>query len=171
MIEVELKDEAITQALERLHRHLTDLSPVMSAIGQIMIEGTRQRFLEGVSPEGEAWAPKSPVTIEAYKRRGQSVDFRPLFGPSPSGAGLFGTIDMQAGRDYVEVGSNKIYAAVMQFGARKGAFGATSRGSPIPWGDIPARPYLGISETDRENILAEIDDWLQRAAEGNSQRN
>jgi hypothetical protein len=34
----------------------------------------------------------------------------------------------------------------MHFGAKQGAFGRTSRGGPIPWGDIPARPLLPIDE-------------------------
>ena len=167
MIEVELKDEAITAALDRLRRHLTDLSPVMNEIGEFLEDQTVRRFDEGVSPEGRPWAPKSAATIAAYERRGQRVDFRPLFGPNTDGIPLRKSFFRQYGPDFVEVGTNKPYAAVMQFGASKGAFGATSRGSPIPWGDIPARPYLGISETDRENILAEIDEWFARATEGN----
>ena len=50
------------------------------------------------------------------------------------------------------VGYNLIYATTHQFGAEKGAFGTTSRGGPIPWGDIPARPFLGISDDDRRDI-------------------
>ena len=51
------------------------------------------------------------------------------------------------------VGSSLEYAAVQQFGARRGEFGRTRRGAPIPWGDIPARPFLGVSRVDRVEIL------------------
>ena len=47
-----------------------------------------------------------------------------------------------------------------QFGAEKGAFGATSRGTPIPWGDIPARPFLGLSADDRDGVRDRILDFI-----------
>ncbi|WP_409934431.1 phage virion morphogenesis protein [Tepidimonas sp.] len=34
-----------------------------------------------------------------------------------------------------------------------GTFGATKRGGKIPWGDVPARPFMGISDDDRSAIL------------------
>ncbi len=64
----------------------------------------------------------------------------------------------------VEVGSNRIYAAVQQFGQPKGASGRTKRGSPIPWGDIPPRPFLGVSSDDREAIADILSDYLAKAA-------
>jgi phage gpG-like protein len=60
----------------------------------------------------------------------------------------------------VEVGSSLEYAAVQQLGARRGQFGRTRRGAPIPWGDIPARPYLGISQADSSAILDIISQYL-----------
>ena len=63
----------------------------------------------------------------------------------------------------VEIGSNMPYSAVMQFGAKRGAFGQSSNGSPIPWGDIPARPFLGISSQDELNIREAIAGWLEAA--------
>ena len=54
----------------------------------------------------------------------------------------------------------------MQFGARYGAFGTISRGGSIPWGNIPARPFLGISDTDRSNIAATVEEWLADALDG-----
>jgi len=65
------------------------------------------------------------------------------------------------GPDFVELGTNKIYSAVMQFGAAKGAFGTNARGGSIPWGNIPARPFLGISDQDRLNIAGIVEEWLQ----------
>ena len=58
------------------------------------------------------------------------------------------------------VGSPSIYAGTHQFGAEKGAFGATSRGDPIPWGNIPARPFLGLSGDDETEIGNLITDYL-----------
>ena len=51
------------------------------------------------------------------------------------------------------VGTNVVYAATHQFGATRGAFGTTSRGNPIPWGDIPARLFLGVNPETERSIL------------------
>lgn len=77
------------------------------------------------------------------------------------------------------IGSSMPYARVQQEGAKQGEFGrvvatnlkrwrqfdekdfrryaGTRKGHPLPWGDIPARPFLGISEADRAGILQVID--------------
>jgi phage virion morphogenesis protein len=67
---------------------------------------------------------------------------------------------IEYGQDYALVGTNIKYAAVQQFGAKAGAFGATRRGGKIPWGDIPARPFMGISGDDRSAILDIIRKYL-----------
>jgi phage virion morphogenesis protein len=165
MITLEIKDDQVTAALQRLARHMSDMSQVMNAIGEALEYQTEQRFDQGVSPDGVPWAPKSQTTIEAYTRRGYAVDFRPLFGPNLDGTPLRTSFFRQYGPDFVEVGTNKIQAAVMQFGAAQGAFGTSRKGGPIPWGNIPARPFLGLSDIDRENITAEVEEWLEEVVD------
>ena len=57
-----------------------------------------------------------------------------------------------------------MYAAVQQFGARAGSLwsGKDRRGrnAKAPWGDIPARPYLGLSAKDERNIMEIVRDYL-----------
>lgn len=131
---------------------MEDLTPVMQSIGEILVASTKQRFGTGTSPEGVKWKPKSQVTLNAYgARKSNRVDARPLFGPSGS---LSSQIFSEPERDQVAVGSPMIYAAMMQFGGLKSAY-------PHLWGDIPARPFLGISPTDSTNIVAEIEEWLK----------
>ena len=60
----------------------------------------------------------------------------------------------------------------MQFGATAGEFGAhigkdklgRDHIHSIPWGNIPARPFIGLSDEDQTNIAAEIAEWLEGAA-------
>ena len=52
----------------------------------------------------------------------------------------------------VEVGSLFVCAGTHQFGAEKGSFGSTAKGTPIPYGDIPARPFLGLSDADGDEL-------------------
>lgn len=65
--------------------------------------------------------------------------------------------------DSVETVSSLIYSRIMQEGTQRGPLGQSSNGSPIPWGDIPARPFLGISSQDEFNIGEAITEWLEAA--------
>ena len=38
----------------------------------------------------------------------------------------------------------------------------TRRGAPIPWGNIPARPYLGLSADDETEVVRILRDYLER---------
>ena len=161
MFSVELKADTFTSGLVRLGAQLGDLTPVMEQIGEYMVMSTKERFKKGTSPEGAKWAPKSPTTLARYgARKSNRIDPRPLFGPSGM---LSSQIFHDAGPNQLEVGSNLIYAAVQQFGAGKGQFGNMTNGSPIPWGNIPARPFFGISREDETNILALMADFLTPA--------
>lgn len=161
MFSVELKADTITSGLVRLGTQMGDMSPVMNQIGEYLVMSTKERFKKGVSPEGAKWAPKSPTTLARYgARKSNRVDIRPLFGPSGM---LSSQIFHESTRDQTAVGSNLVYAAVMQFGAAKRQFGEMANGSPIPWGNIPARPFLGISTEDEANILALIADFMTPA--------
>lgn len=163
MITIELKQDQVGPALDALGELLEDLTPVMQEIGDYLVESTKQRFQEGKAPDGTPWAPKSAATLARYEAMGaRSAMVRPLIGPN---AILSREIFHQAGPTSLEIGSPTIYAAVMQFGAGKGAFGKTSRGAPIPWGPIPARPFLGLSPDDEAEIVGITEEWIARAAE------
>ena len=51
------------------------------------------------------------------------------------------------------VGSNKVYAAIHQFGGKAG------RGRKV---EIPARPFLALTPQDEADILEDIQDYFQR---------
>lgn len=161
MIEIEFTNDEITPALERLAAGLDDMTPVMQGIGELWLASTQDRMQRGETPEGRAFAPRSPVTLARYAALGFS------FGnPLHLTGEMRSQLSTESGADYTRLGSNAIQAAVMQFGARQGAFGQAARGGPIPWGDIPARPYIGVSDEDETMILAELAEWLEGIAEG-----
>lgn len=169
MYSVQIEDAEVTSGLTELQQHLSDFTLVFQTIGEQLEESTEQRFEQGVSPEGIAWSPKAQSTIDAYTRRGQTVNFKPLFGPNVDGRPLRKSFFSDAGPDRLEIGTNKVQAAVMQFGAEAGAFGARigkdKNGRDflmsIPWGRIPARPFLSISAEDREMIALTIEEWIE----------
>jgi phage gpG-like protein len=169
MYTVELNSAATEAALARLEGALADPFPLMSDIGELLTRSTKERFAEGVSPEGLKWAPKSQTTLERYGiRKSNQIDIRPLFGPARK---LNESPYPEVSRDEVLVGSNLIYAAVQQFGAAKGSLGSYSgvdkNGKPYsgsaPWGNIPARPFLGVSAEDETGIAATVEDYLTGA--------
>lgn len=137
MISVIFHDKEIIQALQQLEQAAGDLSPALDAIGDMLIESTKQRFASGEGPDGQAWAENSQVTID---RKGRN---KPLIDEGT----LAEQLSYAVTGNQLEVGSSMEYAAMQQFGGTKSEF-------PHLWGDIPARPFLGVSESDAEEILA-----------------
>jgi phage virion morphogenesis protein len=148
----------IVQALRQAQERLGDMTPVHEDIGEYLIESTKARFRAGIAPDGSTWAAKRPATIERYRRMGDGNLTKPLLGPSRR---LSNEIVKSASSTEVEVGSNLEYSGVMQGGASKGQFGTDRRGRPIPWGNIPARVWLGLSDEDERNILDIVDEHLE----------
>jgi phage gpG-like protein len=99
MIEIRLEDDAVRAALARRAARLTDMTPVMQAIGDVLMASTRDRRLAGRIPDGSPFAPRAQTTLARY------AAMRP-----------------------------------------------------------PARPFLGLSETDRRDILAIVAEVLEEAA-------
>ena len=169
MVTINIKNDRITPALEKLARQMGDMSNVMNDIGQALVASSEKRMDEGVSPDGTPFAPRSPVTVRAYVKRG--ISFRGVLHKSGKlRQSLFHTY----GPEHVEIGTVEPYAAVMQFGAQQGQFGAfigkdklgRDHFHSIPWGNIPARPFLGISPLDETNILDILAEWAESAAAG-----
>lgn len=157
MIKLEFNASVVFDALARASGRLDDLTPVYADIGEYMIEATKQRFRTSTAPDGTRWRDKRPATLASYLARGDGNRPKPLIGPS----GRLGReIAKLVSRDAVEIGSALEYSAVMQDGAGKGAFGSTRTGRPVPWGDIPARVWLGISGENERAILAIVDQHL-----------
>lgn len=143
--------EALTEA---------GMQPLYTDIGAYMVEETKQRFLRGEAPDGSKWPAKSATTLERYKRMGYGNLNRPLIGP---GKALSRQIVQVVSANGVLIGSNQIYAQVMQDGAAKGAFGSDKRGRPIPWGRIPARTWLGMSKANDAAIVDMAEEHVLRA--------
>ena len=144
-------EEKVRRRLDNLVRASRDAAPLMRDIGEHVLNATRDRFSSMTDPD--SGAPLSDATKRRKKRNADKI--LTLDGD------LRGTY--RAARDSVEVGSPSVYAGTHQFGAARGAFGTTSRGGPIPWGDIPARRFLGLSDADRAEIEELARDYLDEA--------
>ncbi len=174
-IEVQINDHAAIAGLNELIARGSDISPLMAMLGEKLADSTIDRFATSTAPDGSPWAPNAHTAIRqaldrnkgsfskrtgALTKTGKQIAAgkKPLIGETRA---LSTTIHYQLlGRDTVVIGSGMVYAGTHQFGAKKGAFGKTRRGAPIPWGDIPARPFLGISARDEQTITNVINEYL-----------
>lgn len=125
----------ISERLTNLSKQMSDLKPVMSAIGGILESSTRLRISnQKKDADGQKWAALSESTLRS-KRRGSLLVNRGM---------LMRSITHSASTRSVIVGSNMAYARFHQEGTK----------------NMPARPFLGLSKHDYEDVADLLDDWL-----------
>lgn len=155
-ITIEIDDQQIKNALQQLLAATGNLTPAYREIGEAMQINADRRFGQLIDPDHNHWQDTRPVT---KLQKSASPD------PSPrANAGnilqmygnLRGSLHYQIDGNSLLFGTNLVYGAMMQFGGTKAQY-------PHLWGDIPARPFLGVSSEDRDDILEILQDHLQRA--------
>lgn len=170
-----LDDAAARAELQRLIAAGENPRPLLKGIGETLLDSTKRRFAAGTAPDGSRWPSNAQSTILRYLnkykgsfgKRGKITQGgaaragskKPLIGESRQ---LGTQIVPRVVGHTLEIGSPMEYAGVQQFGARRGQFGSTRRGAPIPWGDIPARPFIGLSQGDRRDIIDLTRDYLAK---------
>ncbi len=154
-IRIEYDDTQVQAALNRLLHAGRDMSPAMRVIAGHLKAGAQKAFLTETAPDGTKWPGLSDTT----KKRRQKSGHTPIKILQQSGD-LAGSITADSDATSAVAGTNLVYATTHQFGALKGAFGTNRRGAPIPWGDIPARPFLGVSDETSAQIIDAISDFI-----------
>lgn len=147
-------DAALGQAAKKLG----NTQALMESVGEALVSGTLKRFDAEEDPEGNKWEPSGRAAEEG----GQTLT---------SKGRLRDSIDRVATPDKVMVGSTLAYARIHQEGgtitpktAKKLVF--TGRGGKKVAVDkvtIPARPYLGVSEDDMDDVKAAMTNFLAGA--------
>lgn len=154
-LEIDFNSDLPSTALRRAMELLGDITPVFRDFGEHLLISHDERFRRQVSPSGAPWAPLSPEYAATKKRNANRILVLDGY--------LSQTLRYSASSDGLEFGTDRPYGAVHHFGAAQGAFGRTRRGGPIPRGDIPARPWLGISADDERALVDITQDHLQLA--------
>lgn len=160
-----IDDSDIQRVLGRLQKKAGNLHPCLKNIGLHLEESTKQRFIKQEDPDGNHWAALKPSTLK--RKKGPKI--------LTESAGLRDSIISAVRNNGLRVGTNKIYAATHQFGRDKmpehkrkvtKVFGKTLK-FPV-WAQvrnydpkIPPRPFLGVSTSDREEIMAIVQDYLK----------
>lgn len=155
MLDVTLDLSQVRIALEELSRRFGDLTTPFNDIAEYLHQSTDDRFRQKVAPDGSPWAPLSAVTLARKKGTGILRE---------KGT-LQDTMRHQVTSTELAFGTDRPYGAVHQFGQKKGASGS-SKSRPIPWGDIPERPYLGLSSDDETEVVLIIHDYLSEPIKG-----
>lgn len=136
--------------LDEMLARLRDRKTLMQRIGNYMVSSTRSRITrEKTSPDGVPWAPLTKLTEELKAKDGahpQDILFhwgtlsKSIYVSSITNDRVYVTADTKRG------GASKNYAPYMQRGVRK-------TGGKYKNKQIPARPFLGISETNKKRIM------------------
>lgn len=175
----------ITRTMQRLGD--IDRPALLDAIGFTVENQTKNRILlEKHAPDGAAWAPLSPRYAKAKAERKGSVGMLEFDGH------LYRSLQHDVQGDSVHVGSNLAYAAIHQFGGeikreartaqlyfkqgRDGSVGNrfvsqrqanfvqdVSIGAHST--QVPARPYLGFSSQNEDEINDVAVRFLRRHVE------
>lgn len=152
-----LQDPGVRRALGKLAVKAMDLKPALTEFGSYEVASTQRRIEQEIDPEGDRW-PELAMSTQ-LKRTGAGAG-RDIKGRYTGGHGegeargadhmlrakglLFASLTYLASRFDLAIGSNRIYAALQQFGGN----------DDMPPGPaaVPARPYLGFSNEDEEEL-------------------
>jgi hypothetical protein len=116
VIRIEVDAREVRKALERLSSRTSNMKPAMHAIGQALVEGTRERILEGRDWTGRAFAPNSPATLARKKGNKPLIDTMSF---------VTSRLHYQASADSVTVGASAVQAALDPVtGVRRYAYAA-----------------------------------------------
>lgn len=147
-------DKALDGALAKLGDKRREM---MLGIGEVLISGTQKRFQDEKAPDGTPWIKSQGPgkTMSKTKRLERSID-------------------SAATEDQVMVGSNLVYARIRQKGGtirpknKKFLRFPGPDGQPVFVKEVtqPARPYLGVSDDDLEEVRAFIAEYLADAFKG-----
>ena len=146
------------KALGNAGKRLANTKALMESVGEALVSGVKNRFKAEETPEGKKWQPSARAASEGGKTLTETARLRD-------------SIDYAATPTKVMVGSNLAYARIHQLGGvikpKKGKFlkfrGQGGQEVFVKQVTIPARPYLGVSKADMEEVKATIQDFLAGA--------
>ena len=162
-LEFRFQDEEVRAMARRFRERLARVrfKPLLTSIGNELITSVSRRFETGTAPDGSRW----PESLRVKMTGGLTLVENHRLWDSISDTGA------QVSSRSVEIGTNVEYAAIHQFGGVIRARRAKALRVPgigfrravhHPGGTIPARPYLGLSDTDERVIQDLTEDWLRK---------
>ncbi len=164
-----LQDEAMRAALGRVQGLMTSPTPMLKQIGAGVVAAVQEHFERQSDPWGKAWHALCPAYAPLKKNSRILTESHHLVD----------SINYQLGARSVSVGSNVVYARIHQLGGKivpktRPALSfllAVGKGNKpgivqVKSVRIPARPYLGLGEAEKEAIALAVKLHMKRALGG-----
>lgn len=136
---------ALCSRLNSMSLKPNDRKALLTSIGEEIITQTKDRFAEKKSPDGDSWADIAESTKNYYLKKFGTKN--PPNGILWRQGSLLDSMTHEVGSWSVVVGATKVYAAVHQYGWKER--------------NIVARPYLGLSTEDQNEIIGIINSFLE----------
>jgi phage virion morphogenesis protein len=150
---VEIIDQALKVRLAKMIAANNDSRPLMAGIAVTLLDSVEHT----VESEGiPRWAALSKKTTIPRRIAAGQVPIRMLDAEGE----LMRRNSLNSGPNFAEVTNNYRSAKTMHYGAKKGQFGRSTRGGPLPWGDIPARPFMVLLPANKKKILDGALAWV-----------
>lgn len=141
-IEFDDNIDEIRASVKTIESRIGHPQPALAIIGETVKTSVVRNFEESGRPRG--WKELSPVTLA--KKKGGSI----LVGKGHAG-GLMGSIHWEVSNRSVMVGTDKVYAAIHNFGGLAGKNKSVT---------IPGREYLLVQDQDWQEINDGLGDYI-----------
>lgn len=164
MIELKFDETRVTEQFNKLMAGVKNAAPLMRIIAGDMMDEVEDNFRSEGRPKwlGFKYTPSA-------KRGGSGAKLLQDSGQ------LASSIQEHSSNDTAAVGTNKVYAAIHQFGGKTKphiikprnkkalAFGGrVVKSVNHPGSNIPARPFLSITPGGEQKILSHTSQYLQK---------
>ncbi|PKN07502.1 MAG: phage virion morphogenesis protein [Deltaproteobacteria bacterium HGW-Deltaproteobacteria-8] len=193
MIEIEVNISSLAFGLTRLAQLGQNMTPLTRDLAEVLKGATDRAFKDEVDPAtGEKWHPLSPATLARRAKSGHTGSILQVSGQLAASIQTeHGPHHAAVGTSKVYGPTHQFGAKKGSFGTAKSGARSGSRRNPrnytarggatvggwlsgraqggsmaIPWGDIPARPFLGIGREEDAEIEASVRRALGRALTG-----
>ena len=189
-MKVTMTSDGLEIALAGLGARATDLRPAMDEIGAMLMTSTDMRFERQVDPEGAAWTPNAPSTAKQKAKVGHELILQmsgrlrgSITRQAESNSVTVGTnlayarIHQLGGTINREASVRQIYRKFVETKGKAGVHRELLPGfvkksqsnfeTSHPVGahgiTIPARPFLGINQQDREGAVEILQRFIASA--------
>ena len=145
-MQINIKVEGLNEVQKKLKvtaDKLKNMTQFWDSVGRYVQRQTiKERFDKEQSPDGQKWKPLAPSTVKHRKKRHKKGNMKIL---QDTGE-LRRSIAYEAGDNFVKVGSKLKYARTHQFGRK----------------NIPARPFLGVNDMEKQQIISMFRQYVKR---------
>jgi phage virion morphogenesis protein len=184
-VTLEFDNRAALAVMQRAAEAMRDPAPMLRDMGEYLMLAHDARFATKTAPDGSPWQALSPGYLKRKKKNRDKILVLDRY--------LSNTLRYQVGGDELVFGSNRPYAAIQHFGGeiqiaarsqqayfRQGKDGEVGnrfvqkkKSNFAQWVTlgaytirIPARPFLGTSPQDDDELLAIAQRHLDNALSG-----